>query len=548
MNYGATMSRPSAGLYLIFLLLILGVQAALLLGKGVLLIDQHEGDALHVLDIALRMGAGEKPHLDFMTPLGFLSFAPIAGFLAAGLGLGLSVKLGSLLFAGLLTPAIFWVGLTRLSGALAYFFGAFVIILATALVYGGADQVASVSMFYNRWAWAVAFVILPLVILPTRGLSSEVIDGIIIGAGLAFLALAKITFFLAFLPALLVGLMLRGQIRSLGVGVITGLAVIGLVTLNTGLDFWLAYLGDLKTIAATPIRSAPGANLITMLVGPTFLAANICLLAAVILIRQSGQQIEGLVLMLAAPGFIYVTYQNWGNDPKWLVLLVILMLSLRPHRHLNNGFGWDISRSLNAVALVSLALVLPTILSLSFSTLRHARLDVADFARPFEISAGRDIMMRRDRLYAPAKRFGIEFDAPKLRAEAEAAGVDPKDVVLFGQKLAACKIEMGLIGLLHQLSEQVAEFPETMGKSVALADTFSPLWLFGKTVPEPQGSPWFYGDMSIYHRADFVLIPACPVTYQARSLVVDYLNKADNLNFEMLTQNDDFILLRRLPD
>lgn len=107
---------------------------------------------------------------------------------------------------------------------------------------------------------------------------------------------------------------------------------------------------------------------------------------------------------------------------------------------------------------------------------------------------------------------------------------------------------MGLIGLLHQTALQIAALPETAGKSVAFADTFSPLWLFGNTTPVPGGAPWFYGDMSAFHRADFLLIPACPVTYRARTLVVDYLKSDRAPNFQIAMENEDFILLRRLPD
>ena len=58
------MGRPSAGIYLAFLILVLAAEAGLLLGKSVLLIDQHEGDALHVIQIATQMAHGQVPHED----------------------------------------------------------------------------------------------------------------------------------------------------------------------------------------------------------------------------------------------------------------------------------------------------------------------------------------------------------------------------------------------------------------------------------------------------------------------------------------------------
>ena len=57
-------------------------------GQG-LPVTLYEGDALHLVDIVLRMALdAELPHRDFMTPLGVLGFAPIAGFVALGLGFG----------------------------------------------------------------------------------------------------------------------------------------------------------------------------------------------------------------------------------------------------------------------------------------------------------------------------------------------------------------------------------------------------------------------------------------------------------------------------
>ncbi|MEZ5768654.1 MAG: hypothetical protein R3D80_14050 [Paracoccaceae bacterium] len=37
---------------------------------------------------------------------------------------------------------------------------------ALALVYGGTDPAISMSMHYNRWAWAAAFVAVALAVLP----------------------------------------------------------------------------------------------------------------------------------------------------------------------------------------------------------------------------------------------------------------------------------------------------------------------------------------------------------------------------------------------
>ncbi|MDA0223602.1 MAG: hypothetical protein O3A08_13175 [Proteobacteria bacterium] len=125
------MERPSAGGLLGFRVVILVVQASLLLGKGVLLIEKHEGDALHVLEIVFRMSEGQWLHLDFMTPLGVLSFAPIVWLMSLGLGAGKAIMVSFVLFAAILLPALWWACYSRLSGWMAYAFGAVVIVMVS---------------------------------------------------------------------------------------------------------------------------------------------------------------------------------------------------------------------------------------------------------------------------------------------------------------------------------------------------------------------------------------------------------------------------------
>lgn len=539
------MSRPSARLFLGFLLAILAAEAWLLLGKSSLLIDQHEGDALHLMQIARRMADGQMPHLDFMTPIGILAFAPISWLMSLGVSAGHAMMGAMVLDAALMLPAIWWVGYSRLGTGLAYGFGAFVLILTTALVYGGSDQVASISMYYNRWAWAVTFLLVVMAVLPAKR-PSQTIDGVYFGLGLAFLALSKITFFVAFLPGIILALVLRRQLLALGMGTLAGLVVAAIVTLFAGVDFWLAYVGDLRAISGSGIRPNPGESLSFLLVSPVFLAGNICLLAAVILLRQGGKGIEGAVLAVFAPAFIYVTYQNWGNDPKWLLLLAVMLLSSRPDRHINNAFGWDVGRTMSIVALVSTVLYLPSIYTLSTANLRHARMGSDGFFQVFPGRGYDDVMMRVDRMYANVQRAPVPFPGAEMRAVAEAEIQHPSDA-LMGQPLELCKLHMGLVGMLHQMAKELDELPETAGKSVFVADTFSNLWLFGETMPVPGAAPWYYGLKQAYKDADYLLIPLCPVTPAARSQVLSEL-PTSGVSFKEVTRNELFILLRVLPN
>jgi len=541
------MGRPSAGAYLVFLVVVLILQASLLLGKGVLLLDQHEGDALHLMQIILRMGAGEWPHLDFTTPIGILAFAPISWLISLGIGAGSAIMGGMVLFALVLLPLIWWVGYSRLSTVLALLFGAFLIVLATALVYGGDTEVSSISMYYNRWAWAAGALLVVLVMVPP-GRENDTVDGLVVGLALSFLALSKITFFAALLPGVLLALLLRRKWRALVVAALVGVLVIGAMTALGGVQYWLAYMNDLRLVAASGIRPQPSASLAALLIGPGFLAANLALIAGIVLLRQAGQTAEGVILLIFAPGFVYITYQNWGNDPKWLFLLAILMLSLRPDRHINNGLGWNVGQAMGAVALVSGALILPSVFNLTFSDFRHARMSREGFFQVLPGHKNGDIAMKASRMYAPARRAAFSLRDQKLQALVQKSTSRSQDS-LFGQPLNKCKLEMGLVGVLHQMARDLEKVKGIAGKSVFTADTFSNLWLFGSTVPLKGGAPWYYGGNAGMDRADFVLVPLCPVTPRARTLVLNEIRQREGqINLREVTRNDLFILLRRLPD
>jgi hypothetical protein len=86
------------------------------------------------------------------------------------------------------------------------------------------------------------------------------------------------------------------------------------------------------------------------------------------------------------------------------------------------------------------------------------------------------------------------------------------------------------------------------GKSIFVADTFSSLWLFGATVPVPHGAPWYYGTDAGLTEADYILIPMCPVTYEARKHVLFTLAERPEIHLREVARTDLFVLLQRLPD
>ncbi len=385
------MEQANRGYLAAFLLALAAVLAGVALIKGGLYIAKHEGDTLHMLQMVLRMSAGEWPHLDFQTPIGVLAMAPIALLLRAGLGVGMAILAAQALVAFLLLPAIWYVASSRFRGFWAWLFAAMVLVLILALVHGETDTTVSISMHYNPWAWAVAFLVVVVAMLPpvAQGADRPWLDGGIIGAGMAALALIKVTYFVALAPAILLLLLGRCQWRILGLALISGLGVAVLLTLAAGPAFWSAYLGDLLIVRASTIRPQPSLPFAMVVGAPAYIAGSLVAVLAVVWLRQAGRVLEGAAMLLLAGGFFYITFQNFANDPQWLGLLGVMLWQLAPPGGVVNGLGWSLRQATRLTALTALVLGAPSLINLAYSPFRNLAVDTAKYT-PILPGSGRN--------------------------------------------------------------------------------------------------------------------------------------------------------------
>lgn len=436
---------------------------------------KHETDMLHLVDIVLRLEGGAKLHEDVMTPLGLWSVAPFVLLKQAGLGLGAALKWGQIAVAALLVLPACWVGVSRMrSVRLAVAFAAVVLLLAAGLVYGGADAKLSLSMHYNRWAWAVVFPALALVVLPAEraGLWA---DALVIGMAMAALVLIKATYFVAFAPAVILGLLLRGQTKVLAGAVAVGLSVLAVQTLFLGAGFWRAYLGDLLTVAASQVRPQPGQGWAQVMLSPAYAAGTLLAMGSVLWLRSKHkEEPAGLILALVLPGAIYVSYQNFGNDPLWLALWGLLFLALAAR------FGAD--RRLGLFGALALALVASPVLNIATSPMRH--------------------------LLQPQAAF-----APLLAAHPDLRGVEarfgtPLGTVALGKEEGHCTLAGGAVAHMR-LMAQGLEDAGLGGEPAYVAGLFNTLWLFGDFVPLKGGAPWYYGGLPGIESARLLVLPEC---------------------------------------
>ena len=513
---------------------------------GGLYVTQHEGDTLHLADLVLRMAeAGQLPHLDFMTPIGIGALWPIAVFSQAGLGLGHAFFAAQALVAAVLFGPILRAAQSRFAGGWAWLFAAYVLGLVLALVHGEATPASSVSMHYNRWAWALAYVALPLAMIEPLNGRRPALDGALIGLMMAGMALVKVTYLAAFAPAVVVALLVRRDFAALGVAVLAGLAVAGAVTLALGSEFWLAYLHDLLTVAGSKTRAAPGDTFSGILAAPQYVTGTLPLLAVVIFLRQSERMAEGLVLLLLTPAFAYVTYQNYGNDPQWLMLLALIAFTLRPEGNLANGLGWRLREALMLAGAGAMALAAGPAVNLVWSPLRHAFTET-ERTVPFLSMRPKDadLLVQAPRVYKVTETvLGDGPGAPYAAFAAKGAAEKPEEpTVLNGETLPDCEMATGYNAAFETMAQSLSLAGDG-GSAVLMADLFTALWLYGPFEPVKGAAPWYYGGAPGIAAADHVLVPLCPTSKSRRSEIVTAIGAAGwRLVEEYRTPT--FILLR----
>lgn len=511
-------------------IILAGVQLALfvlfagaLVAKGGLFIRQHEGDTLHLLQILLRMADGQIPHMDFVTPIGILAFAPIVTFLKLGFGAGEAFVWGQILVGAIFFPAIWWVAMSRIGGVWRYVFMVSMMVLCMGLIHGETLPVLSVSMHYNRWAWAAAFLAITTALLPNRHRDVPLVDGIVIGLAFAVMALIKATYFAAFLPAVLVALFTRNLGGKVTLwALVFGVIAAGLTTLYVGTPlFWLHYLADLLNVASSESRSFPGLPFGEVVSAPAYLPGSILGLAGVIFLRQSGQMREGLVLLLLLPGFFYVTYQNYGNDPQWLGLVGILLITLLPAQATHNSLGWDLNRGLTVVASGAMLLAAPSFLNVGQSPFRHLLTDPDDFVPVLPgVEGHQDILtfnVRGNRLDVTRPIDGPDtvfaaFHDPEFREE---------QTEFKGETLPWCSLDLGMVAWFRTVSDDLVASGLVDGKAIFVADLLPSYWMFGAGEPVPGGAPWYYGELTGIENADLLLVPQCALSLALRKQILE---------------------------
>lgn len=520
------MSRPNPYILTVVLLGFSLIFGGISILQGGLYLDTHEVDTYHLLDILMRMEMGLKPHADFVTPLGLAAFLPIVLFMKAGFGVGMAILWAQMAVALILLPVAVYAAASRLPRRTAYAFGLLVVGLVLALTYGGPNSGASISMHYNRWAWSGAFILLVLSLLPSNGGQRPVVDGILIGALAAALLLIKITFFVCLLPPVVLALLWRGARTEFLSALATGAVVVAAVTISYGFDHWTGYLADLRNVASSEVRPFVGVPFNQIVSGPAHIGGLVAGILSVLILRRSGQDRAAVVLLLLIPAFLYITYQNFGNDPKWLLFLPVLLATLRPVRGGEPFLGVDLAGLAAWVSVAAVAMFAPSLVNMTLSPLNHAAIQSAGFVPMLPGRDGdQDIYIRTDRAGTMTAQVHLDAVSPVWAKYSEDAGREPP-LIVGGIELPDCELMAGSQAFFVEIAGdlQAAGIPDD--SQFFTADILTAFWLFGPYAPLEGGAPWYYGKLSGLENADYVLVPKCSFISRIRRIMVEDLAAA----------------------
>lgn len=537
------MSRAEPFLLAVFFALFAVAYGSLSWLPGGLFLDTHEGDSYHLLDVLTRMSRGETPHLDFVTPLGALAFWPIHWFMNAGVSAGMAMIYAQTLVATCLFPVVVYAATTRLSRGLALYFGTMTLGLTLALSYGTATSGVGISMHYNRWAWSIAFVVLLLVFVPAKKVQHPVLDGVFVGGLVACLALIKITYFVTLAPV--AGLALWQMHRAKGVyaGAASGLLIVASVTFLEGIGFWFAYMDNLRLVASTEFRPFVGTTLAQIISGPSFIGGTLVAVAAALVIRRAQPALTGIAFLLLVPGFLYITYQNFGNDPQWLFFLPVVMLALRPAEGAFKLFGFDAHRVSSVGAIAAFALIFPSFTNVALTPVQHLSFDKSRFIPMLPEEAGhQDIFIRRDRAYMMTAQVYRDQETTAWARYETVVGRPPAPE-FGGVRFPYCNWQAGSLGLLETIGADLSNAGMAEGSRMFVADLLAAYWFFAPVVPAEGSAPWYYGRLTGLANSDYVLVPKCAFTANVRNEILGELSQSGE-QFTLVRNNELLALFR----
>lgn len=511
---GAPGLRRAAVALGVLALLVL-FEAAVLAGPGRLKINQMEGDVLHLIDGLARMAAGYRPHIDFSTPLGSLSFLPLSIW---GLPPQEAFVRGNVVLAVAVLPFAAWLAATRLSLPQTLWIGAAAIVAACAVTWSADAQGLSFATHYNRWAWALTIAALPVAMVAPARISPGVDlgDGIALGVAAAALVFLKATYAVALVPLWLVWAI--GRPRAALVSATVGIAAaVAIASVSGGIEGVQAYVSDLVAAATSDVRPEPGRGFFQVASHPSVAPITVGLVVASLTLVKCGMRREAALWAAGLLALVAIAWQNFGNHMTGALAAPPLLMAIAPRAPADvRTFGMSAPMLLRAIAI-----------GLGFVTAPYfAGLERSVFGG-WTIDESRSVALFAEQ-GAPGLWF--EDDRDQLRGvfplkETERTTADAR--TFGGVAFPSCSSADGYEASVADAGQALAADARTAGRRVLTADLVDPVWWAAGAPPPPKGALWRYGPLGdAIDSLDLLAVPACPANPAARNRTLDELAEA----------------------
>jgi hypothetical protein len=373
------------------LLVAAGVFALLLALPGQTVTTVYVNDLFIFLDGAYRIDQGQVPNRDFHTALGPLTFyLPWLGYRLSGT-LGGAMPVGVALLLVLFAPLLVHVLGSRLRSAVALPFGLFVLlVIAVPMNLGESIRGLSFAMYYNRIGWAALGVLLVMYCPPSRPSRAQAWLDLGSAAALTLLMLFLKATYGAVALAFLAFMLLDRQQWRWAAGAI-GLTVAGALIVEL---FWRSTLPHLADLLLTS-RVSGSRGPVDWSLGLLHHLADIVLLAIIVgfALRVSRSIRDGFFYAFCAGVGLVIMAQNsqpWGILTIHAGAAVGAELVLRSEEFRTRA--WTLARG---IAIVFLALVLPTAIHCLLALGLHAGLAATRFGDPFPMAGYSEVRLAR---------------------------------------------------------------------------------------------------------------------------------------------------------
>ncbi len=481
-------------------LAVFALIAAAQLSIGALHVVEYTGDNAYIMDVTARIALGQVPHVDFGLHLGALPFVLMA--VVDSLLPGQAFLVAQSLFVAAHLVVAVWIVRTRLpliSGGLLML----AIVLHGMAITGPAAPEVSMVVFYNRWAWVTAYLLLVAMLLDPQGGGRGWFDAGVIG-GLAFVLFAtKITFFVALIPIGLIRYISLGRLGEVGAAGIVFAALLCAGLLADPM-IWVGYVRDLLWVADNPIRPAPGFGFVEMLTVPGLVPYSLAYVSCLALVWISLGARMALFFALAAVALAFVQYQNHGNMPFWVLALAVFAWAV-PNRF---GVSGAVRILWVVMALLLTGLGARLLYPMTLGTVVNRIAATTDNYRPF--------------LGGTVAMDGIRFTNANFAAETVSILSDEVPIPPLAD---ATECDHGALWVGHFLAQ--AEIIKGLPGPVFVTDAMTPHWMAAGQAPLVGAAPWNYGSLRGLENAEFVLVPTCAIKMNYKREILRALVRED---------------------